>query len=121
MGLRQFRLTEAGSVGTSRQDSALVPGRVGVGLYRLGGFPVPELAMSVGGPRRRASDHVHTEYWTEIEQHRYEDKITDELKGLRREVKALSDRLLMVIGALALLAFTLPIIAPFIRAALGLP
>ena len=73
------------------------------------------------GPRRRASDHVHPEYWEEGEQHRYEARISEELKGIRTELKAVGDRILMVMGAVALLAFILPIVAPFIRSLFNIP
>ena len=68
-----------------------------------------------GGPQRRASDHVHLEYWEESQQHRYEDRMASELQQIRSEVKKLADRILLLMGALGLLAFVLPIAAPFIR------
>lgn len=69
--------------------------------------------------QRRASDHVHPDYWTEVDQHRYEDRMTDELRNIRREVKSLGDRVLMMMGAIALLAFAVPLLAPFIRNLFG--
>ena len=71
--------------------------------------------MMAGGPQRRASDHVHLEYWEESQQHRYEDRMAAELQNIRSEVKKLADRILLLMGALGLLAFVLPIAAPFIR------
>lgn len=70
-------------------------------------------------PQRRITDHYHPDLWSIDQQHRHEDALTDELKEIRGEVKSLSNRLLMVIGGLGLLAFVLPIAAPFIRSALG--
>ena len=87
--------------------------------------------MATGGPRRRSSDyHGHDEYLLKSDHQRFEDRIAGELRslrregsedleGIRREVKSLSDRLLMVMGAIALLAFLLPLAAPFIRSFLG--
>lgn len=68
---------------------------------------------------RRAGDHVHPEYWTEADQERYERRVAQEVHGLRGEVKQLADRVLMMLGAIGLLAFLLPLAAPFIRAAFG--
>ena len=88
--------------------------------------------MATGGPRRRSSDyHGHDEYLLKDDHFRFEDRISrelarlrreggEDLDGIRREVKALSDRLLMVMGAIALLAFLLPLAAPFIRGFLGM-
>lgn len=74
------------------------------------------------GPRRRLTDHVHSEYWEVSEQRHYEQRMTDELKGIRMEtrgmrseIKALSDRVLLMLGGIALLAFIIPLIAPFVR------
>lgn len=88
--------------------------------------------MSAGGagPQRRITDHFHPEYWTENDQYRYEDKIAreigslrgevrEELSGVREEVKALGNRITLILGGLALLAFLLPIAAPFLRSLLG--
>lgn len=63
--------------------------------------------------------HWHRESWTREEQHRYEDKVSDELKALRADIRDLSTRLLLMLGGLGLLAFLLPLVAPFIRQALG--
>lgn len=72
-------------------------------------------------PQRRASDHVHSEYWEEAQQHRYEDRIAGELKGIREEVGRLATRITFLMGAVAILAFLLPLIAPFIRDFLNFP
>jgi hypothetical protein len=85
-----------------------------------------------GAPRRRASDHVHPEYWTEADQYRFEDRIAkevqavrremrEEMTGLREELGKLSYRITLMLGGLVLLAFLLPLIAPFIRDWLNLP
>lgn len=77
-------------------------------------------------PRRRATDHhVHPEYWTEVEQHRFEDRVSRELRGIRQdlradiqgtqaEVRQLATRLLLMLGAIALLGFLIPIVAPIL-------
>lgn len=72
------------------------------------------------GPVRRADEHVHTEYWTADAHHRFEDRVSKELHELRSDVAALTSRLTYLLGALAIIAFMLPIIAPFVRAILGL-
>ena len=68
-----------------------------------------------GGPLRRIDDHHHSEYWEEAQQHRFEDRLAEEIRGIKAEVKGLNTRLTMLFGALMLLAFILPIAAPFIR------
>lgn len=70
---------------------------------------------------RRVDDHLHPEYWEVSDQRHYEERIGNELQGLRRDVKSLADRVLMLIGALGLLAFILPIVAPFIRTLFQVP
>lgn len=78
--------------------------------------------MATGTPQRRATDHhVHVEYWTEIDQHRFEDRISLQIAELRKEVRDIAARLTMMLGALALLAFLLPLVAPFIRGLFNLP
>jgi len=87
-------------------------------VYRLRNHRPDTASVSrlmAGGPQRRASDHVHLEYWEESQQHRYEDRMASELQQIRSEVKKLADRILLLMGALGLLAFVLPIAAPFIR------
>lgn len=77
---------------------------------------------TTGAPRRRATDHhLHPEYWTEQDQYRFEDRIGKEIHGLREEVRQIASRLTMMLGALALMAFLLPLIAPFIRSLFNLP
>jgi hypothetical protein len=66
-------------------------------------------------PQRRITDHYHPDLWATDQQHRFEDQLKDELQAMRAEIRSLSNRLLVVIGGLGLLAFALPIIAPFIR------
>lgn len=75
----------------------------------------------LGGPRRVARDHVHEGIWTTAQQHRFEDRVGDELEGLRADVRKIADRVTLLIGGVALLAFILPIVAPFIRSVIGLP
>jgi hypothetical protein len=73
----------------------------------------------VTGPRRRINDHLHPEYWTELDQHRYEDRLANEVKGIKDEVGKLNQRITLIMGAVALMAFLLPVAAPFIRGLLG--
>jgi len=71
-------------------------------------------------PRRRAEDHVHPEYWEETQQHRFEDRVGQELGGIKQEVSKLRQTVTMMIGAIGILAFLLPVIAPFIRSVLDI-
>ena len=84
------------------------------------------------GPQRRLTDHVHPGYWTQEQQHRYEDKVSrevgelrkdfrEEADGFRTELGRMNNRLLLLLGGLGVVAFVLPIAAPFIRAAIGFP
>jgi len=75
----------------------------------------------MAAPQRRSTDHVHPEYWTENQQHRYEDRVVKEMEQIREELGVLSTRLLMLLGGIVLLAFLLPLVAPFIRDWLNLP
>ena len=102
------------------QGVVYLPDHPGDPLHHRYGGPVPQ-STGMTGPRRRASDHVHEEYWTMLEQHRYEDGIKEELRAINREVKSLSNRLLLLMGGIILLAFLLPIAAPFIRGLVGIP
>ena len=73
-----------------------------------------------GGPRRRADDHVHPEYWLAEDHHRFEGGIKEELKKLREDMDAIGQRLTLILGGLAILAFLIPLISPFLRAFLNL-
>lgn len=44
-----------------------------------------------------------------------------EVGGVKDEVRGLNTRLTLMLGGLAILAFLLPVAAPFIRGLLGLP
>jgi hypothetical protein len=59
--------------------------------------------------------------WTVEQQHRFEDRVSQEVHSLRNEVKGLADRVTLLLGAIALLAFAIPVIAPFVRNLLGVP
>lgn len=64
--------------------------------------------------------HVHPEYATEGDLHREIGRVTDEVKGLRGDVQNLSSKFTMVMGAIGILAFLIPIAAPFIRSLLNI-
>lgn len=73
------------------------------------------------GPRRRAGDnHNHPEYWTSVEHHRYEDRVSRELEKLELAIGALTTRVTLMLGGLTLVAVLLPVIAPFVRALLNI-
>jgi len=74
----------------------------------------------MSGPQRRLTDHFHPEYWTEKEQHRFEDRIYEELRGIKIELKDGADKLTRLFAVLALLAFLFPLAVPFIRDLLGI-
>ena len=77
--------------------------------------------MTGTGPRRRMTDHVHPEYWTADQHHRFEDRVSKEIHNLRADVEAIGTRLTLLIGGLAILAFVIPIVVPFIQNALNVP
>jgi hypothetical protein len=73
-------------------------------------------------PQRRITDHYHPDLWSVDQQHRHEDALTEELKEIRTEMRSLSNRMLMLIGALGLIAFAVPVVAPFVRSLIvGVP
>jgi hypothetical protein len=77
--------------------------------------------MAGAGPQRRLTDHIHQEYWRETEQHRHEQELNDRLKSIESEVKRLTNRVTLLMGAIGLLIFIIPVAAPFIRGFLNLP
>lgn len=71
---------------------------------------------------RRASDtHLHPQYWPTAAQQRYEDRIERDLQELKQAVDKLTTRVTYLLGAIGLMVFVLPIAAPFIRSAIGVP
>lgn len=68
---------------------------------------------------RSVTDHYHPDCWTRAEQHRREDRIDGDIDEIRAELKAIGNRLTLMLGGIGLLAFVLPIIAPFVRVWLG--
>jgi len=55
------------------------------------------------------------------QQHRYEDRIKDELESLERAVDRLTQRVTMLLGGIGLLVFVIPIVSPWIRSFVGVP
>lgn len=74
----------------------------------------------VSGPQRRADDHVHPEYWTSEDHHRFEGRVERALESLREDLDAIGMRITLLMGALGILAFLVPLVSPFIRAWLNL-
>jgi hypothetical protein len=72
-------------------------------------------------PPLKERRHVHPEYWTEADHYHFENRISNELRELRLDVERLNSRLTYLLGGLGLLAFVIPIIAPWIRGLLGVP
>ena len=77
--------------------------------------------MTGRGPQRRLEDHLHAEYWRVEEQHRFEDRISVELRGIRDDLERLTARVLLIFGGVALLAFLIPLFIPVIRDFLNIP
>jgi hypothetical protein len=77
--------------------------------------------MPEHGPQRRLTDHHHPEAWSKFDQHRFEDRISEELKKVRGDLERLTIRLTYLLGGLAFLAFLLPLLAPLMRSVLGIP
>jgi hypothetical protein len=73
------------------------------------------------GPQRRITDHYHPDYWTRSEQHRHEDRMSREVENLEQAVRMLANRVTLMLGALALIGFLIPIVVPFIRSFLVTP
>lgn len=69
----------------------------------------------------RGTGHYHPELWTVDQQHRYEDRVTQEIRELEKAVNSLTNRLTLLMGGMALIIFLIPVAAPFIRGFLGLP
>lgn len=59
------------------------------------------------------------ENWTRADQIRYEQRIDKRLDGISAELKSIASRMTLMLGALGLVAFLLPILAPFLRALVG--
>ena len=70
---------------------------------------------------RGPSNHYHPDLWTREAQHRYEDRMESDMQRLSQAVDRLTGRVTLMLGAIGLLVFVLPIAAPFIRGFLGLP
>jgi hypothetical protein len=87
---------------------------MGIHSSRIAG-PVPGQVRGVTGPQRRLADHHHPEYWEEKDQHRFEDRVYEELRGIKAEVKDGAEKLTRLFAVLAVVAFALPVVAPFIR------
>lgn len=74
-------------------------------------------------PQRRISDHYHPEfasYWSKADQHRYEDQTDTELRAIREELQKLRAQITLMLGAIGLVVFLLPVVAPFIRSLLNI-
>lgn len=78
---------------------------------------LPRRAHEVG----YRGDHTHPELLTLDAHNRYEDRMDERLKELSDQLRRFSDRLTFLLGAIALLAFLIPIFAPLIRGWLNIP
>ena len=70
--------------------------------------------------RGPSTPHYHPEYWSVANHERYEDRIGSEIRDLEKAVERLTHRITLMLGGLGLLVFVLPVVAPFIRAAIGI-
>jgi hypothetical protein len=68
-------------------------------------LPIPADSVTGGRPQRRIDDHIHPEYWTEMDHIRFEDRVSKELHDLKTEVKQLGSRFAWLLGALAVIVF----------------
>lgn len=73
------------------------------------------------GPRRRAADHVHPEYWTELDHDKFEARVDRQLEGvkhevhgLRTDVHGLATRFAWLMGALVVVVFVANILSIFV-------
>lgn len=66
------------------------------------------------GPQRRITDHIHPDYWTESEQHRFEDRVAGELNQIRGEVHRIGNRLTLLLGGLTVVVFLVNVVATVI-------
>lgn len=71
-------------------------------------------------PQRRITDHIHQEYWRESEQHRYEEEVGHRINRVEQAIDKLTQRITLLMGAIGLLLFVLPILAPYIRDFIGI-
>lgn len=71
-------------------------------------------------PQRRISDHFHPDMWSKADQHRYEDQTDSELRAIREELTKLRGQITLMLGAIGLVVFLLPVVAPFIRSLLNI-
>lgn len=69
---------------------------------------------------RPGTDHVHPDYWTREAHYRFEDRTKEELEKLEKAIDRLTMRVTLMLGGLMLIAFILPVAAPFIRLWLGI-
>lgn len=70
---------------------------------------------------QRSASHVHPDYWTRPDQHRYEDRTQAELQKLEKAVDRLTQRVTLLLGGIGLLVFVIPIISPWVRSFVGVP
>lgn len=54
-----------------------------------------------------------------MDHYRFEDRVTKELEKLEEAVDQLTTRITLMLGGLALVAFLVPLLAPFIRDWIG--
>lgn len=58
---------------------------------------------------------MHPDLWAKEDQHRFEDRVSKSIDDLRKDVDTLTTRIVQITAIAALLAFLIPIVAPFIR------
>lgn len=64
--------------------------------------------------------HYHPDLWSKSDQHRFEDRTEAQLEQIREELAKLRGQITMMLGAIGLVVFLLPIVAPFIRSLLNI-
>lgn len=75
-----------------------------------------------GVDRRRyvGDDHHHLDMWSKEEHRLFEDKLDKRFAAFQAHIDRLNTRITLMLGALGLIAFLLPIVAPFLRAIIGI-
>ena len=78
------------------------------------------MTSRAGRSSQTGDDHVHPDAWTKEDHHRYEDRVSKDIQVLEGAVEKLTTRVTLMIGAIGVLGFVIPLLAPFIRAFLNL-
>lgn len=73
------------------------------------------MTARTGRSSKAGDDHVHPDSWTKEDHRHFEVGVKAELEKLEESVKELTHRMTLMLGGLMIIAFLLPVIAPFVR------